>query len=190
MVAKYQKKALLCVTATGTVLCSHGDLTRELCEPNCASTMTSASVRRSYHDLTAPWTRAQCDHRWPYSDVTTTYATALRCLDTPSRLLRTYDVRTTILRRPSAFRCIFGSIPLQLMFNSFFLNAITRFFYLENESWFHSSVNHLFSNIYTMLFTKVINKQYWKLHMLVLFRSSRYKYHTSFRCYRVNFCYW
>ena len=129
MVAKYQKKTLLCVTATGTVLRSHGALTRELCEPNCASTMTSASVRRSYHDLTAPWTRAQCGHRWPYSDVTTTYATALRCLDAPSRLLRTYYVRTTILRRPSAFRCIFGSIPLQArMFSTFFLNAITRFF--------------------------------------------------------------
>ena len=121
MVAKYQKKTLLCVTATGTVLRSHGALTRKLCEPNCASTMTSASVRRSYHDLTAPWTRAQCDHRWPYSDVTTTYATALRCLDAPSRLLRTYDVRTTILRRPSAFRCIFGSIPLQArMFSTHF----------------------------------------------------------------------
>ena len=36
----------------------------------------------------------------------------------------------------------------------------------------------------------MINGQYWKLHMIVLFRSSWYKYHTRFRFYRVNFCYW
>ena len=36
----------------------------------------------------------------------------------------------------------------------------------------------------------MINGQYWKLHMIVLFRSSWYKYHRSFRFYRVNFCYW
>ena len=67
-----RKKTLLCVTAIGTVLRSHGALTRDLCELNCVSTTTSASVRRSYHDLTAPWTRAQRDHRRPYSDATTT----------------------------------------------------------------------------------------------------------------------
>ena len=37
---------------------------------------------------------------------------------------------------------------------------------------------------------KVISGQYWKLHMIVLFRSSWYKYHARFRFYRVNFCYW
>ena len=74
------EKTLLCVTAIGTVLRTHGDLARDLCVPNCVSTTTSASVRRSYHDLTAPWTRAQCDHRRPYSDATPTQATALRCL--------------------------------------------------------------------------------------------------------------
>ena len=36
----------------------------------------------------------------------------------------------------------------------------------------------------------MIDGQYWKLHMIVLFRSSWYKYHTRFRFYRVNFCYW
>ena len=63
VVAKYLKNAPLC----------------DLCEPNCPSTTTSASVRRSYHDLTAPRTRARWDHRRPsairmrpYSDATTT----------------------------------------------------------------------------------------------------------------------
>ena len=66
------RKTLLCMIAIGTVLRSHGSLTHDLCEPNCVSTTTSASVRRSYHDLTPPWTRVQCDHRRPYSDVTMT----------------------------------------------------------------------------------------------------------------------
>ena len=36
----------------------------------------------------------------------------------------------------------------------------------------------------------MINGQYWKSHMIVLFRSSWYKYHTSFRFYQVNFCFY
>ena len=71
-VRQISEKTLLCVTAIGTVLRSHGALTRNLCEPNCTSNTTSASVRRSYCDLTAPWTRAQSDHQRAYSDATTT----------------------------------------------------------------------------------------------------------------------
>ena len=46
----------------------------------------------------------------------------------PSRLLRTYGVRTTILRRPSAFRCLFGSIPwIARMLSTHFLMQIRGF---------------------------------------------------------------
>ena len=105
-----------------------------------------------------------------------------------------YDlcVSTTILRRPSAFHCIFGSIPWQaIMCSTHFYkkNENTRFFILKT--------NHDFIQVWIISFQisydvnhKVINGQYWKLHMIVLFRSSWYKYHTRFRFYRVNFCYW
>ena len=166
------RKTLLSVTAIGTVLCSHGALTRDLCEPNCVSTMTSASVWRSYHDLMASWKRAQCDHRRPYSD--------------------TYGVDTKILRQPAAFRCIFGSIPWQArMFSiQLLLTANTSVFFILKR-------NHDFIKVWSISFQisynvnhKVMNGQYWKLHMTVLFRSSWYKYHTSFRFYLVIFCYW
>ena len=73
------RKTPLCVTPMGTAQRSHGALTGDLCELNGVSSTTSASVRRSYHDLTAPKTRARCDHRRPSairmrpnSDATTT----------------------------------------------------------------------------------------------------------------------
>ena len=40
------------------------------------------------------------------------------------------------------------------------------------------------------VYHKVISGQYWKLHMIVLFRSPWYKYHMSFWFNRVNFCLW
>ena len=71
VVAGYQKNAPLCDCNKDRAALSRRSGAR-LCEPNCASTATSASVRRSYHDLTAPRTRVQCDHRRPYSDATAT----------------------------------------------------------------------------------------------------------------------
>ena len=107
------------------------------------------------------------------------------------RLLRTHAVRTTILRRPSAFRCIYGSIPWQarMFWTHFFLNVDARFYILKTsfdfiQVWIISfqiicNVNH-----------KLINWQHWKLHMIALFRSSWYKYHKSLQFYPVNFCHW
>ena len=95
----------------------------------------------------------------------------------PSHLLRTYGVHTTILWLPSAFCCIFGSIPWQTrMFTThfFFKNANTKRNHDFIQVWIISfqisyNVNH-----------KVINGQYWKLHMIVLFRSSWYKFPHKF----------
>ena len=74
-------------------------------------------------------------------------------------------------------------------FQFIFFNTNRRFYILKAnydfiQVWIISAqisynVNH-----------KVIHGQYWKLHMIVLFRSSWHKYHSSFRFYRVNFCYW
>ena len=52
--------------------------------------------------------RSECDPTRPDIDATTTSATALvyAAWALPLRLLRTHGVRTTITRRPSAFRCI------------------------------------------------------------------------------------
>ena len=115
VVAGYQNKTLLCVTAIGIVLSSHGALARDLSEPSCFSPTTSASAWHCCQDVTARRTRAQCNHQRSKCDRT---ATLLR-LRRPHyaawalllRLLRTHGVRTTILRRPSAFRCIYGYIP-------------------------------------------------------------------------------
>ena len=103
------------------------------------------------------------------------------------RLLRTYGVRTTILRRPSlsAFRCIFGPIPRQArMFLTHFLKIQIRGFL----SWKRIMISFKFELLVNVNVNhKVMNGQYWKLHMIVLFRSSWYKYHTSFRFYQVNY---
>ena len=97
----------------GTVLRSHGALIRNLCEPICVSLrplrqcdayiMTS---RCPGHALNAPIS----DHQWSESDLITMILRLRRpqyaALALPLRLLRAHGVCTTILRRPSAFRCM------------------------------------------------------------------------------------
>ena len=149
------RKTLLCVTAIGIGLRSHDALMRDLCEPNCVSTTTSASVWRSYHDLTAPRTRAQCNHRRPstirmrpYSDATTTLATT-RCLSaSAASIAHAHGVPTTILWQSLALCCIYGSIPwrARMCWTYLFFKCKCVVLYLENELWFHSSLNHYFSN--------------------------------------------
>ena len=68
VVARYQKNAPLCHCNRDRAVLTQ--CSRDLCEPNCVSTTTSASVRRSYHGLTAPKTCAQCNHQRSEWDLT------------------------------------------------------------------------------------------------------------------------
>ena len=101
------RKTPLCVTAIGTMLRSHGALMHDLSQPNCLFTKTlhqcdahTMTSRRPGHVLSATigdLTAMLLWHRRPH------YAAwAL-----PLHLLHTDGVRTRILRRPSAFCCIF-----------------------------------------------------------------------------------
>ena len=65
MVAGFHKSAPLCDCNRDRAALAwlFSSLTRDLYEPNCVSITTSASVRRSYHDLIGPTTHAQCAHR-------------------------------------------------------------------------------------------------------------------------------
>ena len=112
VVARYQKNVPLCdcnrdraalarrsdAQPLWDQLCFHCDLcasTTLIPRPHGALDMRSvppsATLQRCYYDIGDP----------PHCAAWTL----------PSRLLRTYGVRTTILRRPSVFHCKFGSIP-------------------------------------------------------------------------------
>ena len=135
------RKTLLCVTAIEIVLRSHGALARDLSESSCFSTTTFDHATTSRRR-----TRAQCDHQWSKCDCTATLLRLRRpryaAWALPLRLLRTHGVRTTILRRPSAFRCIYGYIPwLARMFWTPIFKWKCVVSYLEHELWFHSSFN-------------------------------------------------
>ena len=125
--------------------------------PGHALSVTIGDHQRSECDLTAMLLRLRRLH----------YAAWVL----PLRLLRTHGVHTMmILRRPSAFCHINGSIPWQsIVFWTHCVNANARFYILKTnydfiQIWIISiqircNVNH-----------KVMNGQYWKLHMIVLFR--------------------
>ena len=123
VVARYQKNAPLCDC--------NGDRRATFVSPIAfplrplrqydAHTTTSRRPEHALSVTTGDLTTMPLRHRRPH------YAAWALQL----RLLRTYGVRTTILRRPSisAFRCIFGPIPRQArMFSTHFLKIQIRGF--------------------------------------------------------------
>ena len=120
------RKMLHCVTAI-----------RTFCEPNCVSTMTSASSGGSYHDLTAPRTWAQCDHQWSECDLT---VILLWSVPVPYQYFvavpRSYGDHQCFTLYMAPFH---GKLKcFKLMF---FFKCKCMVFILK-MNWFHSSLNH------------------------------------------------
>ena len=151
---------------------------------NCASTATSESVRRSYHDLTA---RPSATLRRCYYDIgdRTTLLGRSRCVC----CAHTASVRRSYgdHRRFAVYLAPFHG-KIECLQHIFLRMQIRRYILKTNYDFIQVWI--ICFQISYNVYHKVINGQYWKLHMIVLFRSPWYKYHKSFRFYRVNFCLW